>query len=147
METTLAAYEGVVRKVLAADGEARAAEREVVALLAAAAERKLMVKVSCTEAETISKVTAEGGTPASVATLSISSVRMVGVKSGTEPATMTVVERVAAVGGRGEGGGYGVGGGGGDGGGGGGGGRGDGGMKLVKPAGGRMGGGEGDGEG
>ena len=105
-----------------------------------------MVKVSCTEAETISKVTAEGGTPASVATLSISSVRMVGVKSGTEPATMTVVERVAAVGGRGEGGGYGDGGGGGDGGGAAGGAS-DGGMKLVKPAGGRMGGGEGDGEG
>ena len=63
-----------------------------------------MVKVRRTEAETTSKVTAVGGTPASVATLFVSSVRTVGVKSETDPETTTVVERVAAVGGKGGGG-------------------------------------------
>ena len=111
METTLAVYEAVVRKVLAAVGEARTVAREFVAVVAAAADGRLMVKVSCTEAETTSKVTAKGGTPASVATLAISSVRTVGVKSETVPETTTVVERVAAVGGRGVGGGEGDGGG------------------------------------
>ena len=103
METTLAVYEDVVRKVLAADGVARTVAREFVALVAAAVDGRLIVKVRRTLAETTSKVTAAGGTPASVATACVSSVRTVAVKSETDPATTTVVETVATVGGSGGG--------------------------------------------
>ena len=105
-----------MRKVLAADGVASAVASEVVTVVAAAAEGRLMVKVRRTEAETTSKVTAVDGTPASVATLFVSSVRTVGVKSETDPETTTVVDSVAAVGGSGTGGGDDGGGGGGFGG-------------------------------
>ena len=112
METTLAVYEDVVRKVLAAEGVARTVEREFVALVAAAVDGRLIVNVRRTLAETTSKVTAAGGTPASVATACVSSVRTVAVKSETDPATTTVVETVATVGGSGGDGGGGDGGGG-----------------------------------
>ena len=123
METTLAVYEDVVRKVLAADGVARTvATAEFVALVAAVADGRLIVNVRRTLAAATSKVTAAGGTPACVATVCVSSSRTVDVKSETDPATTTVVETDATVGGRGGGGGDGDGGGGDvDGGGGGGG--------------------------
>ena len=101
METTLAVYDDVVRKVLAADGVARTVAREFVALVAAVADGRLIVNVRRTLAAATSKVTAAGGTPASVATACVSSVRTVAVKSETDPATTTVVETVATVGGSG----------------------------------------------
>ena len=83
-----------MRKELAAAGVAKSAAKLLTIALAAEEGGRLMVKVRRTEAETTSKVTAVDGTPASVATLFVSSVRTVGVKSETDLET-TVVDSVA----------------------------------------------------
>ena len=93
METTLAVYEDVVRKVLAADGVARTVAREFVALVAAVADGRLIVNVRRTLAAATSKVTAAGGTPAAEAAPGV----LVGGSTSCGPASCTVCGAAASM--------------------------------------------------
>ena len=92
---------GVVRKLLAAEGELSSGPRETAALVAAPMVSMKTVKDSRTLAAATSNWTALVATPALAATLARSARRTTGVKSDTLPATRTAVLRAAAAGGSG----------------------------------------------